>query len=438
MINPYMTSFESLGLKSQLLNALKMMNFTEPTEVQQKTIPTILEGKDVTVRSKTGSGKTGAFLIPLMNKVAKEENQAVMVITPTRELALQVADVAKHLSEGSAVRIATIYGGASINVQIDILSRGSNIIIGTPGRIIDMMERRAIVPSDVKYLVLDEADTMLDMGFIEDIEFIISKLTNRSQTLLFSATMPTAVVKISEKYMKNPSHIVVGKEEEITVTTISHMYTVADYKDRMAALAAYIDVYKPDKAIIFVESKMDANRVYFALKDGGYNVALLHGGLSQSKREHSLSKFRQNIQFLIATNVAARGLDIADITDIINFGVPKDPNIYIHRVGRSARMGKNGRAVTIISGGQRYMLFDIEAIANIKFEKISLDIESYRGRFPEHERPRMPMYGTRRFGHPGFGRGGARDSYGGGRRQSFGHSRHGRPGHNNRGQGPRN
>ncbi len=399
-----MVSFESLGLKIRLLSALKKMGFMELTEVQEKVIPPIVEGKNVTVRAKTGSGKTVAFLVPLINKLLPEENQAVMIITPTRELALQVADVTKQLSDGSGIRTAAIYGGASINMQINALSAGVNILIGTPGRIIDMIERKAITPSNVRYLVLDEADTMLDMGFIEDVEFIISKLVNRVQTLLFSATMPKAIVEISEKYTKNPLHIVVGKEEEVTVSTISHMYAIADYGDRMAALAAYIDAYKPTKAIIFVERKVDADRVYLMLSDRKYNVTLLHGGLSQSKREHFLSNFRKGIQFLIATDIAARGLDIADISDIINFGIP-NPNVYVHRVGRSARMGKNGRALTIISSGQKYLLFDVEAVANIKFKKIDLNIENFRSAFPRYERYNVPTYKGKQYtGHTQYSR----------------------------------
>lgn len=412
-----MTSFDGFGLSERLLNAIKVMGFTEPTEVQEKVIPIVLEGKDVTVRSKTGSGKTGAFLIPLVNKLTESSDQEVMVIVPTRELALQVTGVARKLFTGSRMKVATIYGGASINVQIDILRRGAAVIVGTPGRIIDMIERKAIDPSKIKYLVLDEADTMLDMGFVDDIDLIISKLFNKVQTMLFSATMPEGIMKLSGKYMKNPTHIVVGKEEEVTVTTISHMYVIADYRDRIAALAAYIDTYKPTKAIIFVESKMDANRVYYTLKDEGYNVTLLHGGLSQAKREYSLSKFRQDIQFLIATNVAARGLDIKDISDIINFGVPKDPNVYVHRVGRSARMGKNGRALTIVSSGQKYLIFDIEAIANVKFQRIDLDISKFRDRFSKQGHNPVPNYRNEEE-RTGYGRFSGRY---GQRKRSFGH-----------------
>ncbi len=366
-----------MGLNQRLLQALEKMGFNTPTEVQKETIPIALSGKDIIVRSKTGSGKTAAFLVPIINSIGKDDLNAALIIAPTRELAIQVSSVAEKMVKESELSIVTVYGGSSMNLQISRIRRKVNIIIGTPGRIIDLMKQGELSLNKVKFLVLDEADTMLDMGFIEDIAFIISKLPLNRQTMLFSATIPSGIINIANKYMKNPLKITVGKEEEITVNTITHLYTIADGNKRLPTLLAYINYYQPKKAIIFVGTQHGADRIYWALKKNGFDVTVIHGGLTQKRREYSLSDFRRGTRFLVATNVAARGIDINDITDVINVDVGENPDIYVHRVGRSARMGAEGRAFSIFPRRDSYLVSDIERSANIKMTKIELDISKY-------------------------------------------------------------
>ncbi len=373
-----MTEFEEMNLKRELLASLERMNFLEPTEVQSKTIPVILKGKDVIVRSKTGSGKTGAFLIPIIQNIHRKEMQSALVIAPTRELAMQVSRVAESMTSSTGLFATVVYGGASIENQIRNLRKGTNIIVGTPGRILDLMERGEIDLRSLKFLVLDEADIMLDMGFIEDIERIISRTPKEKQMMLFSATMPDPVVKLSKRYMKNPSRITIGNEEELTVDTVFHSYAVSGNYSKIATLLAYLNEYDPAKSIIFSHTKRGADILYEVLKEHGYDAAVIHGDLSQAQREKSLSTFRTDAKYLIATNVAARGLDITDVSDVINFDVPEDPYVYIHRVGRSARMGASGNAMTIITDKEVSLIHEIEDSANIRMSKIELNREPFR------------------------------------------------------------
>lgn len=368
-----LTDFETIGIEKRISDSLKKMNFINPTEVQEIAIPLILEGKDITVRSKTGTGKTGAFLIPVIQKIAGKKSLSVLVLVPTRELAKQVADVARKISGDLGIKTVTVYGGASINVQVDNLRNGPNIVVGTPGRILDLIERHALDLSKIEFLILDEADVMLDMGFIEDVNRIISMSKPERQTMLFSATMPREIVNIAKSHMKKDrKNIIVGEEEERTVETISHYYSFSSRNQKFNILVSYIERYQPKKAIIFTNTKEYANRIFNAMRNLGMDVLLLHGGLTQAEREKSLRNFRQNGRFLIATNVASRGLDIPDITDIINFDAPDDPNSYIHRVGRTARMGKDGRAYTLLSDSEEFLVDEIMDRANITMEEIGL------------------------------------------------------------------
>lgn len=403
-----MSEFESMNLKPELLSALKKVNFSEPTDVQKEAIPVVLSGKDVVVRAKTGTGKTGAFLIPITQLVQRNENNAVLIITPTRELALQVANMAEGIAGEAGLGIATVYGGASMNVQIRSLRSGVNIVVGTPGRLIDLMKQGELKTDRFRILVLDEADTMFDMGFIDDITYIMSRLPKNKQMLLFSATMPKPIVHIAQGYMRDPVYLSVGKEEEVTVSTITHYYVISGGREKFSILLAYISEYKPTKAIIFTETQRAADTLYELLKKNNFDATLMHGGLSQARREYSLSDFRKGTQFLIATNVAARGLDITDVSDIINFDTSEDPAVYVHRVGRSARMGTEGRAFSIFSPRDRYMVGEIEHSANIKMNKLELNLEPYK----DAENFVEQLSSHRSFGGP---RRNSRSSYGGGR-----------------------
>ncbi len=402
-----MSEFESMKLKPELILALKKVNFSEPTDVQREAIPVVLSGKDVVVRAKTGTGKTGAFLIPITQMVQRNENNAALIITPTRELALQVASVAEDIAGQVGLAIATVYGGASMNVQIRSLRSGVNIIVGTPGRLIDLMKQGELKTDKIRILVLDEADTMFDMGFIDDIKYIISKLPKNKQMMLFSATMPKPIVHIAQGYMKEPVYLSIGKEEEITVSTIKHYYVIEGGRRKFSTLLAYINEYKPTKAIIFTETQRAADALYELLKQNNFDATLMHGGLSQARREYSLSDFRKGTQFLIATNVAARGLDITDVSDIINFDTSEDPAVYVHRVGRSARMGAEGRAFSIFSPRDRYMVSEIENSANVKMNKLELNLEPYKEAENFVERPQSyrNFGGPRRNQHSSYGSG---------------------------------
>lgn len=412
-----MTEFKDMNLKPELKESLKKIGFTSTTEVQGRAIPELLQGKDVIARAKTGTGKTAAFIVPILQFTAPSRGPEAIVIVPTRELAHQVAEFAKKVGNPLHIRTTVVYGGISINNQIHELQSGSNIIVGTPGRLIDLMKRGALDLGRIKFLVLDEADIMLDMGFIEDVEYLISSMPRSRQMMLFSATMPQEIVKMAERYSSREIvRITIGEEEEPIVNTIRHAYAIVPHNLKFSGLLAYVKDYSPGKAIIFARTKFEANAVHRILVSQGYNAILIHGGLTQAKRERSLSDFKAGTRFLIATNVASRGLDIADITHIINFGAPDDVRIYIHRVGRTARMGKEGRAMTIAEPNQIKLIEDIQDYANINMTKIALNTDQFRNvHLPIRElgstfRGHKRFGGRRRSGGPsdnrrGFGRG---------------------------------
>lgn len=373
-----MKAFSEMSLDSRLVEALKRINFTNATDVQEQTIPVALEGKDVIVRAKTGTGKTCAFLVPIRQLGRPERHPEALILAPTRELALQIAEMAKKIRVDHSKGVSTVYGGASINVQMDELRRNPDVVIGTPGRIIDLLDRGALQVDKIRFLVIDEADTMLDMGFITDVEYILSRTPNAKQTMLFSATMPEKITRIAHKYMNDPVMIKVGEEDHLVVTKIKHFYAAVDNRLKFATMLAYIKQYNPKKAIIFAQTQYAADAIYEGMKEQGLDVILLHGGLTQAKREHNLRQFKAGARFLIATNVAARGIDIQGISDVINFDIPDDPHVYVHRVGRSARMNTDGRAFTIVNNEQRNIISDVEDTMNIKMERLTLDPSEFR------------------------------------------------------------
>ncbi len=415
--------FRELGLKDSLLEALGRMNFSTMTEVQERAIPILLQHNDLVARSKTGSGKTGAFLVPIVQEMHAAGRPQALVILPTRELAVQVSAVAQRLSHNSGLGVAVVYGGASINIQMQKLRRGVDIVIGTPGRILDLEERGSLRLNGIRFLVLDEADIMLDMGFIEDIERIISMTPKDRQTMLFSATMPAEITDIAKKYMKHDAvRLTVGNEEQPTVETITHEYYIANGRAKFSALLAYIDKVEPKKCIIFTSTQRESEYVHRFLSSNGFDAIVMHGGLTQAKRERSLLAFKEHARFLISTNLASRGLDIPDITDIINFDAPEDPKIYIHRVGRSARMGKNGRAFTIFSSEQEDLMGATGRLANVKINHIELDTGKFREvKLPFQQRSPGRRAGPGSSGHrelhkTGFHKARRHNYYGGGRR----------------------
>ena len=413
-----------MPLKAELIEAIRRIGFTTATEVQESAIPVILTGKDVIVRAKTGTGKTLAFLVPIMQNIPNVNTISAIVIVPTRELALQVSNVSAQLGFHLHLRTATVYGGASINVQVDHLRRGVNIVVGTPGRIIDLIERGALKIQNVKFVVLDEGDRMLDMGFIDDIKRILSEIQENKQTMLFSAVMPREIANIARHYMRSDhATIIVGKEEEIVVNTISHSYVFAQGRMKFAALLAYIDQFSPQKCIIFSRTKYESEIIHRVLVKQGLDAILLHGGLTQAKRERSLHSFRAGARFMIATNVAARGLDIDNVTDIVNFDAPDGIQDYVNRVGRSARMGKEGRAFTILSFDERDLMRGIQYQANITMKELHLNFDKYNN-FELPEQRRRPFEGNYRDRGSDRGRFGHRDGGYRPRKRDYSDSKH--------------
>ncbi len=370
-----MESFEKFSLRKEIMEALSEIGFNEPTDVQAKAIPEALTGKDIVVRSKTGSGKTAAFLIPILQNIHNQGHGVdALIVAPTRELALQIDGVASKLSKFIGAKTVVVYGGVSTMPQAEKIRHGAKIVVGTPGRILDLIERRQLDLSRVRFVVLDEADIMLDMGFIDDIRLILSKTPRSKQTMLFSATMPQKIVEIAKEQMKDIVNIGVGDEEQLAVTSIENLYTVVDNSYKFSTLLAYLSERTPKKSVIFARTQRSADILYRLLKDQSYNPVLLHGGVTQARREIAMGMFRRNENgMLIATNVAARGIDVKDITDVINFDAPDEPTVYIHRIGRSARMGKNGRAFTIFSRDQHGLIGAIERFAGVRMRKIEVD-----------------------------------------------------------------
>ncbi len=394
--------FTDMGLKPELLDALRRMNFVAPTEVQEQVIPIALTGKDIIVRAKTGTGKTAAFLIPIVQKIVSGSDPCALIVVPTRELALQIADVASKLIN-KRESVTVVYGAASINVQMDNLDRHPEIVVGTPGRILDLVERGALRLEHIKFLVLDEGDTMLDMGFIDDIERIISKTPSTRQTMLFSATMPERIIEVAKKNMKEFEYMKIGNEEQLVAVGVKHYYTECEKFMKFATLLAYLDKYNPTKAIVFAHTKYAADEIHEALNRQGIESVIIHGNITQAKREGAIKAFKRGARLLIATNIAARGLDIQGVSDIINFDLPDDPVIYLHRVGRSARMNANGRAFSLITANQHDMIRDIEDINNIKIEKIDIDATKFKYAkiFSRDRRTNARGFGSERNGRRG-------------------------------------
>ncbi len=405
-----------MNISENLKKSLSLMKFTEPTEIQEKAIPVVLSGKDVIIRSKTGSGKTAAYLLPVLNAIEKMKGRSIkaIIVLPTRELALQTYRVATRLGKPSNIKSTMVYGGASISRQIDELP-GSDIVVGTPGRILDLHNQGYLKLDHVKYLVLDEADLMLDMGFIDDIKKIISYTSEDRQTILLSATLPSEVKTMAKNFMKSPEFVSAGGEEAIP-ESIQHLYTMSEKFDKFSTLMSYIHNYDSRKAIVFVKTQRSGDLLNLILSRSGFNNILIHGGMKQHARERSINDFRHmDAGILVATNVAARGLDIPNITDIINFDAPDSTETYAHRVGRSGRMGKNGRAMTIFDADQKSLIQSIQRRNKIKMEKIDVNLETeytdinyghliaqFRdneetAREPDyHSRPRRPSQGRDR------------------------------------------
>ena len=356
-----MTLFSELGLDRTSMKSIEKMGFEEASPIQAQTIPLALEGKDIIGQAQTGTGKTAAFGIPLMENIdINNENVQGIVIAPTRELAIQVSEELFKLGYGKRARVLAVYGGQDIDRQIRALRKKPHIIVGTPGRLLDHIKRKNIKLGGVHTVVLDEADEMLNMGFIEDIESILSTVPDERQTLLFSATMPDPIRKIAETFMQDPTLVRV-KAKEMTVDRIEQYYLELRESEKFDTLARLFDIQTPELAIVFGRTKRRVDELSSALNLRGYNAEGIHGDLSQAKRLSVLKKFKDgSIDVLVATDVAARGLDISGVTHVYNFDIPQDPESYVHRIGRTGRAGKHGIAITFVTPRERGQLQAVE------------------------------------------------------------------------------
>lgn len=358
------TLFGELVLDKKIIMALTEMGFEEPSPIQKETIPMVIGGADVIGQAQTGTGKTAAFGIPLIQGLTDSKHIQALVMTPTRELAIQVAEELGKIGKFKKIKALPVYGGQPIDRQIRALRFGVQVVIGTPGRLQDHINRGTIKLNNIQMLVLDEADEMLDMGFIEDIENILKTTPDTRQTLLFSATMPRPIAKLAEKYMKQPRMVTVSKEE-ITVPLIDQFYY--ETYDKVEGLSRILDVESTGKIIIFCRTKKGVDELVIALATRGYLAEGLHGDLSQNQRDRVMKKFREGkSEVLIATDVAARGLDIDNISHVINYDIPQDPESYVHRIGRTGRAGNTGTAMTLITPREFRQLKLIEKIAKTR------------------------------------------------------------------------
>jgi len=363
--------FEDLSLSKEVLSGIEELGFESLFPIQAQAIGPLLEGKDVIGQAHTGTGKTAAFGIPMIDRLISGNNGVQgLILEPTRELAVQTAEHIRQLCKYTNYKVLAIYGGSSIQRQIDKLNRGIHIVVGTPGRIIDHIKRRTLKLGKVRMVVLDEADRMLDMGFIKDIDYILSKVPAERQTSLFSATIDQSVWNICNRYLKNAEKILVSKDE-IALTQIDQHYVVVNPRDKLDILCSILDNQPVDRAIIFCKTRRGTSKVANKLKARGYDAKPLHGGFTQSQRNFAVNSFRKGkLQFLIATDVAARGLDIEGITHIINYDIPLDALVYFHRIGRTARMGLEGTAITLVSYGQMSELNRIKALTKTAIEEL--------------------------------------------------------------------
>lgn len=364
-------TFKELNLREEILSAIGELGFEFPMPVQEKSIPFMLEkNADLVALAQTGTGKTAAFGLPILNMIdaGKQQTQA-LVLAPTRELCIQISNDLKNFAKYLHTRIVPVYGGEDIRVQLKQLDQSPQVIVATPGRLIDLLERKKIKLENIQYLILDEADEMLNMGFKEDIETILSKTPETRRTMLFSATMPAEIARIARQYMKDYEEITVGTRNSGS-ENVSHIYYICQARQRYLVLKRIVDLNPDIYGIVFCRTRQETKEVAEQLMKDGYNADALHGDLSQAQRDAVMQKFRiRNLQLLVATDVAARGLDVSDLTHVINYNLPDDVEIYTHRSGRTGRANKKGVSVSIIHSKEKFKIKDIERMLKKTFEQ---------------------------------------------------------------------
>jgi ATP-dependent RNA helicase DeaD len=361
---PTATRFADLGLSEGLLRTLEELGYAEPTPIQAQAIPELLAGHDVIGQAQTGSGKTAAFGLPMLEYLdpANEETQAI-ILTPTRELCIQVTQALRAYAEHlEGVNVVAVFGGAPIREQQSRLRHGAQVVVATVGRMMDLISRQSLVLTAARYVVLDEADEMLDLGFIEDVEKILRMCPSGRQTLLFSATIPEPVARLAEQYMYDPVTIRVTPKK-LTVDSVEQAYVMVEPRDKLKRLVDVLKAEEPEQAITFCRTKIGAAKLDRALADKGLRVKALHGDLSQGQRDGVMISFKEHkVPLLVATDIAARGLDIEHVTHVINYDLPNNPEIYVHRIGRTGRVGRTGRAITFATQKQAGDLKTIERV----------------------------------------------------------------------------
>lgn len=364
-----MTTFADLGLSEPILQSLQEIGYESPSPIQEQAIPPLMEGRDVIGQAQTGTGKTAAFGLPLMEFVDPSEQEVqALVLTPTRELCIQVTQALRAYGTKKGIDPVAVFGGAPIRTQQAQLRAGGQVVVGTVGRVLDLISRHSLVLHATRYIVLDEADEMLDLGFLEDVEKILSLAPGSRQTALFSATMPNEIKRLAERHLYDPVMVKV-KAATLTIDTVEQFYLETKPQEKIDALARVLEAERPDQAIVFARTKIRTEQLYQTLKNKGMNVRALHGDMSQGSRDGVMIAFKSGrVPVLVATDVAARGLDISTVTHVVNFDVPTSPDVYVHRIGRTGRVGRSGRAITFIEPRQKR---DLEAIENHASTKIA-------------------------------------------------------------------
>ncbi len=365
--------FSDLGLHANIVETVTNLGYTEPTPIQSAIIPAMLDGQDVIGQAQTGTGKTAAFALPIVQRIEPRQGHVqCLVLAPTRELAMQVADAMYKYGSGQKTRVLAVYGGAPYDRQIRRLKQGVEVVVGTPGRLMDLMRRKVLDLSQVSTVVLDEADEMLSMGFVEDIETILDATPDARQTALFSATMPNEIRRLAKKYMHDPQSFTMARTN-LTVKAVEQRYYLVNDRDRLAALTRLFEVEEITRAIVFARTRLGTGELANALVARGFPAEVLNGDLSQDARERVMSRFRKDqITVLVATDVAARGLDVDDISHVFNYDLPQDPEVYVHRIGRTGRAGKSGIAISLVSPREQWLLGKIQSYAKQTITKATL------------------------------------------------------------------
>jgi ATP-dependent RNA helicase DeaD len=360
-----MTAFTDLGLSADVLAALRDVGYESPSPIQEQAIPELLAGRDVIGQAQTGTGKTAAFGLPMLDFVDPDDpDTQALVLTPTRELCIQVTQALRAYGRHRGIDPVAVFGGAPIRTQQAQLKAGAQVVVGTVGRVLDLISRHSLMLHSCRYLVLDEADEMLDLGFLEDVEKILSFTPGGRQTALFSATMPAEIRALAQRHLYDPVTVKI-KSATLTIDTVEQFFLETKQADKVGAFVRVLEAERPDQAIVFVRTKIRCEQLFRTLRDRGMNVKALHGDMSQGGRDGVMISFKdERVKILVATDVAARGLDITTVTHIVNFDIPTSPDVYVHRIGRTGRVGRSGRAITFVEPRQARELAAIEKHAN--------------------------------------------------------------------------